>query len=188
MDLLKVVQDYKPFEESDARAKESFLQFINAFGDNLYTRDNLVAHISPACWIVNKERTKVLLAHHNLLDKWAILGGHADGEKDLLKVALKEAREESNLENIRVVSGDPIDLAVVVFPEHVKKGKVIPSHLHYYTTFLLEADENAEASMNPNENSAVGWVKFEDIPQKIKDPTDLIIFSRLAKKAKENAS
>ena len=186
MDLLNFVKNYIPLEESDEQAKKSFVQFIEGFGDNLYTRDNLVAHISPACWIVNKDRNKVLLAHHNQLDKWAILGGHADGERDLLKVALKEAAEESNLKNIKPVYDYPVDLAVVVFPEHIKKGKLVPSHLHYYTVFMLEADENEKADINAEENSAVAWLDFDEISNKIKDKNDLTLFSRLVRKSRKD--
>ena len=56
-------------------------------------------HLTGSAWIVSPDRTRTLLTHHRKLGKWLQLGGHADGDPDLLAVALREAREESGLAN-----------------------------------------------------------------------------------------
>ena len=86
--------------------------------------------MTASAWVVNKDRSKILLAYHNIYDSWAWLGGHADGEKDLLKVALKEVAEESGVKNIKPVSEDILSVEILTVDGHEKKGVYVPSHLH----------------------------------------------------------
>ncbi|MDV2887536.1 NUDIX domain-containing protein, partial [Alkalihalophilus pseudofirmus] len=72
------------------------LRYIDTFPDIL-TRKNEFAHFSSSAWTVNKDRTKVLMAFHNIYQSWSWLGGHADGDDHLLRVALRETREETGL-------------------------------------------------------------------------------------------
>ena len=97
------------------------------------------------------------MAYHNLYDSWAWLGGHADGEKDLLKVAIKEVKEESGLSDVVPVVEDVYSVEILAVSGHYKKGKYVPSHLHLNLTYLLEADENEPLTVKPDENSQVGW-------------------------------
>ena len=102
------------------------------------------------------------MAYHNIYNSWSWLGGHADGETDLLKVALREAREESGLRNVRPVSEDIYSLESLTVDGHIKKGKYVSSHLHLNVTFLLEADEEDSLSVKPDENSGVAWFGLEE--------------------------
>ena len=85
-----------PYNEQETADQRQILCDMDAF-PALLTRDNATAHFTASCWIVNPGRTKVLMAYHNLYRSWAWLGGHADGEEDLLAVALREANEESGV-------------------------------------------------------------------------------------------
>ena len=96
MTIFEQLQAFTPFNEQEASDRRLMLQYAGLFSD-LLTRDNEMAHLTASCWIVNPDKTKVLLAYHNIYDSWAWLGGHADGEADLLAVALKEANEESGV-------------------------------------------------------------------------------------------
>lgn len=184
-DLLEKLKKYEAYDEQEEADKQSFLQFLEAFNDNVYTRDNLVGHICASCWIVNKERTKVLMAYHNIYKNWAWLGGHADGEKNLLAVAVKEAKEEANIANVRVIQKEPIDINITLVNPHIKKNKQIGSHLHYNPTYLLEVDENDEITNKPDENSGVKWIKFEDIVAECKELAVIPYYLRIVKKIKE---
>ena len=72
--------------------------------DDILTRKNDIGHFTASCWIVNKEKTKVLMVYHNIYDSWSWTGGHADGDEDLLRVSLKEAKEETGLKNVESLS------------------------------------------------------------------------------------
>jgi 8-oxo-dGTP pyrophosphatase MutT (NUDIX family) len=91
------VENYVPANEQEERDRNLLLRWIDS-GTDILTRDNEVAHLTASAWVMNPDRTKVLMAYHNLYDSWAWLGGHADGDKDLLRVAMKEVREESGIQ------------------------------------------------------------------------------------------
>lgn len=152
----QTVKEYVPYNEQEARDKAEIIRRIES-GEELFSRENSSAHFTASAWVVNKDKTKVLMAYHNLYDSWAWLGGHADGEQDLLKVAIKEVKEESGLTNVTPVTEDIYSMEILAVDGHYKKGKYIPSHLHLNLTYLVEADENEPLAIKPDENSQVGW-------------------------------
>lgn len=185
MSLREDIFDYKAESEAEEGDKQAFLQFLSAFNENVYTRDNLVGHITASAFVVNKERTKVLMAFHNTFKNWSWLGGHADGDKDLLTVAIRETKEESGASDVRAIITEPVDINICeVFP-HIKRGKYVNTHLHYNPTYLLEVDENEKICREPDENQAVGWIKFEDIVEKCKEEQMIPYYLRIVKKIRE---
>ncbi len=164
MKLIKKIKDFSPLCDREARDKADFINFIEN-NENCLLRENEAGHITVSAWIVNKNRDKVLFCYHNIYDSWSWVGGHADGEEDLPAVALKEAKEETGV-SARPVSEEIFSLEILPVAEHIRKGIRVPPHTHYNVTFLLEADENAEISVNPCENSGVMWIKKEEICKK----------------------
>ena len=150
------IEAFCPYNEQETADRLQMLQDIDTF-PVLLTRDNATAHFTASCWIVNPDRTKVLMAYHNLYQSWAWLGGHADGEEDLLAVALREVREESGVKNVRPASEDIFSLEVLTVDGHAKRGKYVSSHLHLNVTYLLIADDTDALTVKPDENSGVKW-------------------------------
>lgn len=167
--LIQAIQNYRPWNDQEAADKALMLKFLAADSD-FSRRDNLIAHLTASAWVVNPERDKVLMAYHNLYNSWAWLGGHADGNYDLAAVAIKEAREESGLTEVMLVSNDILSLEILTVNGHEKKGNYVPSHLHLNCTYLLEADPNAPIRIKEDENSQVGWIDFDDIGNKSTEP------------------
>ena len=132
------------------------LNCLRAFED-VFTRENSLAHMTASAWVVNESFDRVLMAYHNLYDSWSWLGGHADGEEDLLAVALREVREESGVQNVRPASEDIFSLEVLTVDGHQKRGKYVSSHLHLNVTYLLIADDTDALTVKPDENSGVKW-------------------------------
>lgn len=97
------IRKYIPYNTQEEKDKELILKCINVY-DNLLFRENPIAHITSSGYIVNKDRTKVLMIHHNIYKTWAWTGGHADGDPDLIHVAIKEAIEETGVKHFDVVS------------------------------------------------------------------------------------
>ena len=97
--LLEQLDKYIPFNEQEERDKEMILHMLRSEKD-IFKRSNAYAHMTASAWIVNKERTKTIMVYHNIYDSWSWLGGHADGDENLLEVALKEVREESGIRNV----------------------------------------------------------------------------------------
>ena len=138
-DLINQIERYQPFNEQEEADKFLILQWIRE-NDNAFLRENTVAHMTASAWVVNKDRSKVLMVYHNIYDSWSWLGGHADGETDLLAVALREVKEEAGISHVRPVSEEIFSLESLTVDGHVKKGKYVSSHLHLNVTYLLEAD------------------------------------------------
>ena len=120
------IRAYTPQNEQEAADQRLILEYIRLFPDNILTRDNEIAHLSSSGFVVNADGTRVLMAHHNIYRVWAWTGGHADGEGDLLSVALWEAREETGVEHIRPLSPAIASLDILPVWGHVKRGKWVP--------------------------------------------------------------
>lgn len=161
IDLLRQIEQYTPFNEQEEKDKELILDCLKNQKD-IFTRENKIAHMTASAWIVNREHTKVLMAYHNIYKSWSWLGGHSDGETDQLKVALKEAKEESGVMNVHPVTDELFSLEVLNVNGHVKRGEYVSSHLHLNVTYLLEADETDDLSVKPDENSGVAWFPLEE--------------------------
>ena len=155
------IRAYTPQNEQEAADQRLILEYIRLFPDNILTRDNEIAHLSSSGFVVNADGTRVLMAHHNIYRVWAWTGGHADGEGDLLSVALREAREETGVEHIRPLSPAIASLDILPVWGHVKRGKWVPSHQHLNVSYLLVADERDALQIREGENSRVGWLPAE---------------------------
>ncbi len=161
MDLLQELQHYIPWNPQETLDREELLRRLQR-GEELFTRENTSAHLTVSAWVVNPDRTQVLMAYHNLYDSWAWLGGHADGETNLLSVAVKEVREESGLSEVHPVSEQIYSLEILPVAGHEKRGNYVSSHLHLNLTYLLEADPFLPVRCKPDENSLVAWFSLED--------------------------
>ncbi len=128
------------------------IRFVEAHPDCLL-RTQLSGHLTGSAWVVNASRTRTLLTHHRKLDKWLQLGGHADGDPDLLAVALREAGEESGLTRLKAVTSEIFDLDRHWIPER----KTEPAHWHYDLRFMIEADPG-EPLIVTNESKDLAWV------------------------------
>ncbi len=182
--LIKEVLDYIPVNEQEETDRKTLLRFLES-GDDISIRENLAGHLTASAWVVTPDRTQVLMAYHKLYDSWAWLGGHADGDYDLLRVAEKEAREESGINRLTPVSRQPVSLEILTVDGHEKKGKYVPCHLHLNLTYLFEADPAELLRCKPDENSGVAWIPVEKIPEKSSEPWFVErIYSKLIAKSK----
>ena len=161
-DWKQTIRDYIPKDEREAAEKAEILTLIDREGERLLLRDCAYAHMTASSIIVNGARTKTLMAFHKIYQSWAWTGGHADGECDLLSVALRECREETGVRNVHPVSLDIFSLEVLTVDGHEKRGVYVPSHLHMNVTYLLEADDRDALSVCEEENSGVAWFALDD--------------------------
>lgn len=162
MNLKEQIEKYIPFNEQEKCDKKIMINCIETFKDVL-TRNNKICHFTASNWIVNKDRTKVLMIYHNIYKSWAWTGGHADGDSNLLNVALKEAKEETGLSNLKSLNDEIFGIQILTVDSHIKKQKYISSHLHLDCCFLLEADENEPLRIKEEENSDIRWVDINRV-------------------------
>ena len=168
-DLILQLEAYRPFNEQEERDRKIILDCLRTRRD-IFLRSDLTAHMTASAWVLDPGHTHLLMAYHNLYDSWAWLGGHADGNEDLLEVAMKEVREESGISSVRPLCTDLFSVEVLTVDGHEKRGEYVPSHLHLNATFLLEADDAQSLHVKEDENSAVAWFEPEEAVRRSTEP------------------
>ena len=183
MNWIEDIKNYKPYNEQEAKDKDLILKCINLH-DDILTRENTIAHITSSGYIVNKSRTKVLMIYHKIYKSWAWTGGHADGNSDLIKVAIKEAQEETGIKHVKPIIDDICSIDILPVNAHIKRGKYVASHLHLSVAYLLEADENEKLVVKVDENSDVKWIDIDKIFEVINEEHMKDIYKKLIEKSK----
>lgn len=168
MNIKEQIQRYQPYNEQEETDKKIILSYYEQFEDIFY-RENPFAHFSASCWAINHDRTKILMVYHKIYDSWSWTGGHADGDTDLLHVAIKELQEETGIINYKVLDEDIFSLEILGVDGHVKKGKYISSHVHLNLTYLIEVDDDDVLMINEEENTGVKWIDTEDIDKEVSE-------------------
>lgn len=184
MGLTEDLTRYIPWNEQEQRDKAQILSLL-ASGQELYTRNNPIAHLTASSWVVSPDREQVLLIYHNIYHSWAWMGGHADGDRDLQQVALRETREESGLETLHLVNPEIFSVEILTVDGHQKRGKYVSSHLHLNVTYLIEADPSQPIRVKPDENSGIAWFSAAKVAQKVTEPwMQERIYSKLMEKVR----
>jgi len=158
--LLSLLADYVAYDCDDAAACDRIVDFVRAHAD-CFERSLAVGHVTGSAWIVDRARAQCLLTHHRKLDRWLQLGGHADGDADVLAVATREAREESGLASLRAVAGAIFDCDVHAIPERAHE----PRHFHYDVRFLFEADP-LEPLVVSEESNELAWMPLDGLDRR----------------------
>ena len=134
----------------------TFLAFLDS-SPEVFRREHAPGHFTGSAWLVSGDGGRVLLTHHRKLGRWLQLGGHADGDRDLARVALREAREESGLGDL-VVEPAIFDLDRHWIPEH----KGVAAHWHYDVRFVVYADGD-EAYTVSEESHDLAWRRIAEL-------------------------
>lgn len=184
MDYISAIQNYTPSNIQEAQDKEIILRFLEQFSSNVLTRQNKIAHFTSSAFIVNKTVDKVLFAHHNIMNQWAWLGGHVDGETDFFSVSVREAKEESGIQNIAPISEQIQALDILPICSHIKNDQFVNSHLHLSVAYLFIADEFSTIKNKPDENFAVTWFPTKNFTSEYLQKNDVLLYQKLLEKVK----
>mgnify|MGYP002622424773 CR=1 FL=1 len=161
MNVIGQIRAYRPYNIQEEKDKENILRFLETHED-AFERTNQIAHMTASAWVCNPARDRILMAYHRIYDSWSWLGGHCDGEKDCLKVALREVQEEAGIRKLRALSEEIFSLEILTVNGHIRKGEYVPGHLHLNVTYLLEADDSQPLHIKEDENSGVAWFPFAE--------------------------
>ncbi len=155
--LLELLSSYTPPSAEQREVCARMMRFVESTPD-CCERSHLPGHMTGSAWIINATGDAVLLMHHKKLDRWMQPGGHADGDFDLLRVAGKEAVEESGIVDLLPVDSRVFDLDIHTIPAR----KEVPEHLHYDVRFRFRAAPGAEPVAN-HESNALAWVPLGQV-------------------------
>jgi 8-oxo-dGTP pyrophosphatase MutT (NUDIX family) len=155
--LLDQLAAYQAAHPAEAETVEQFIGFVRSQPE-CFERTLAIGHITGSAWIVTPDGSEVLLTHHRKLDRWLQLGGHADGDPDVIAVALKEAQEESGLEEFELLGSGIFDLDIHPIP--ARKNE--PEHLHYDVRYIFRATGHTDFTVS-EESHDLRWVPIDEV-------------------------
>jgi 8-oxo-dGTP pyrophosphatase MutT (NUDIX family) len=150
------LQQYTPSDPAELIFRDQFIELLKH--PRAYHRDHLPGHITGSAWVLNQDRTQVLLVHHAKLNRWLQPGGHADGDEDVLAVALRELEEETGLKGVQSLLPGIFDIDIHPIPTR----KDFPQHDHYDVRFAFMANDQ-EPLLVSEESHAVQWVLLSEL-------------------------
>ena len=179
--LLNLLRQHIPDDADEQAMTDATIAFVSQHPD-CFKRSLPIGHVTGSAWIISPNRQSVVLIHHRKLDRWLQPGGHADGDPDVVAVALREAREETKLNSLRLVSegdGQPavFDVDVHLIPA---RGDV-SEHRHYDIRFLMEADPDEPFGVSDEVKNS-RWFLMRNLNSYVDSSTIL----RMASKIKKN--
>ena len=173
--LLRLFESYQIKYPAEIETISRYKGFVTA-NKNCFERSLLEGHITCGAWILDGSGKKTLLTHHRKLERWMQLGGHADGDYDVHRVAAKEAHEESGISTLELVSKEIFDIDIHQIPA---RGDV-PKHFHYDARFLFRTTDNEKYEVS-NESIDLAWVNIDEIDEFSSEESIL----RMVKKTKD---
>jgi len=176
---------FQPKDEREEAERGVILDLIARCGDAILRRENAFAHMTASSIIVNRSRTRTLMAFHRIYNSWAWTGGHADGESDFEAVARREAEEETGIRGLVRLGTGPASVEILPVWAHVKRRMPVASHLHLNVSYLFEADDSLPLRTCEDENSAVGWIEIDKLADSVSEPPMMPIYERLLKRAND---
>jgi 8-oxo-dGTP pyrophosphatase MutT (NUDIX family) len=179
--MFEQLKAYQPVNDQETADKALILQFLERNEDAFY-RTNLAAHMTSSAIVVNKTMDKVLFAHHNIYQSYGWVGGHNDGDTSCLDVAIKEAKEETGIQQIYPYTNDIIGVDVIHVSNHYKNGLFVSDHLHLNITYLLIASETETPIARIEENSDVRWFDIKDVLDYVTEDRMKVVYQKLFKK------
>lgn len=155
--FLSLLESYSPLCAHQRQSKELFTDFVVRH-ENCFERTLEMGHITGSAWVLDPDKTHVLLTHHRKLDAWFQLGGHSDGNPDPEAVARQEALEEGGANDLTLACQGIFDLDRHRIPEH----KSTPAHWHYDVRFAFLSEERFDPAVS-EESHDVKWVPLTEL-------------------------
>jgi 8-oxo-dGTP pyrophosphatase MutT (NUDIX family) len=156
--LITALRDYKTIFDEEREFIPRFIQLLQH--PDSFQRHHLPGHITASSWIISNDGSKVLLVKHAALKKWLQPGGHADGDENVMRVAIKEANEETGLTNLTPVGSGILDIDIHPIP--ARKDLSFPAHDHYDVRFLFQADETDPLKIS-DESTDLRWINMSEL-------------------------
>jgi len=155
--FIDALDAYRRRHPDEVATVVEFAELARDEGADPYRRERLEGHFTASAWLVSADGRRALLTHHRKLDRWLQPGGHADGDRDLARAALREAEEESGLRDL-VVEAELFDLDRHWIPERGAE----PGHWHYDVRFVVRATGD-ETFVVGEESHDLAWRDVADI-------------------------
>lgn len=168
-----ILARFSPPDDEQRSIRDRILAWISRYPLDAHLRTRLEGHLTASALVIEAEGERALLTHHRKLGRWLQLGGHCDGDANLVHVALREAAEESGIDGL-TIDPDPIDVDIHTIPARPNE----PEHLHLDTRFLVRAP--ASALVRPSEESIeLAWFTPDELAHRSTDLSVRRLFQRV---------
>lgn len=157
--VLNRLSRYKERYPEEAVTVDRFSNFVSV-NEDCFQRTLKEGHVTGSAWVVDRAGKKVLLTHHRKLDRWLQMGGHADGESDVLSVALREVEEESGLREVEPISNEIFDIDIHLIPKRGNEAE----HFHYDIRFAL-MNLGSEEYIVSEESHDLRWINISEVSE-----------------------
>ena len=175
--ILNLLNDYSAFDETEHQMHQALTRFVREH-DNCFDRSLAKGHITGSAWLVDNKLEHVFFTHHKKLNRWFQPGGHSDGDANTLAVSMREASEESGIEDVFIqpVTNSIFDIDVHTIPANKKEA----GHLHYDIRFLLETDIKHPLKIS-EESNEIAWIAIKDIPEYTQEDSIIRMINKMEK-------
>ncbi len=181
-DAIDSIEKYIPQDDFEVEAKNVFLDVLKKDGTNAFVRKSKLYHFSSSAIILSKDKKEILLGYHNIYKSYGWFGGHNDGECDFFQVIKKEIEEETGLKDYSLIHNGIASIEILPVNNHLKNGNYVTCHTHLNVSYIFEADNKLPIRIKPDENSAIGWFKIEDLDSVVSEKDMLFIYHKLLKR------
>jgi len=157
--ILNLLENYSAIDETEHNMHQSLIGFVKEH-ENCFDRSLSKGHITGSAWLIDTDASHVFFTHHKKLNQWFQPGGHSDGDPNTLAVSMREASEESGIEDVFIqpVHNSIFDIDIHTIPANKRE----PEHLHYDIRFLLETDKSHPLKIS-EESNEIAWIPLNDI-------------------------
>lgn len=182
--LKEQILAYVPENAQEEQAQNEILRQWEQMGAEIFERSEK-GHFTASSIILNPALDHMLMVYHNIYQSLSWTGGHADGEENLFKKAVEEAKEETGLITLIPVCSEILSLDCLPVKAHEKKGKLVPDHIHYNVAYGFVAPEKQLLQIKPDENSAVCWIPLTEWQSQCKEPHMISIYEKIITRIKQ---
>lgn len=173
----KLLENFVPEGQQE---KTDYKVFQDFAADEKNLNRSSIAHFTASAFVLNESHDKILGIYHKIYQSWGWVGGHADGNADLLAVAVKEVQEETGLRSFKKLSEMPISIeALPVFGHYHRKYGYVSAHIHLNVTFLFEAKESDSLQKNTDETGGLAWIPLEKFSEKSSEKEMRVIYDKI---------
>ncbi|MBO0895901.1 NUDIX hydrolase [Arthrobacter sunyaminii] len=159
MRLDDLLTSLRALPESEPR--EEYLRFVTTAGDAALRRDGGPEHVTGSCFVFSPNFDRVLLCFHRKGQFWVQFGGHLEPQDaTVAKAAQREAREESGISDLNLLSSAIMDL-----DRHDLHGGFSCS-AHWDVGYAAVVSSDVVISVS-DESEAVRWFPVSALPAQV---------------------
>ena len=173
--LLRELRRYEPFDAVERQHCRDLIALLGT-GDAGFSRDAFdPGHVTASCFVIDPTGGRVLLHRHKRLGRWLQMGGHVEDDEPLIAAALREAAEESGLEDLEMLPG-----IVDVDVHRIPAGKGEPEHRHFDVRFVARTQEPGAITMDRSESDTLAWFPLEEAVAAMNEEASRRVLDKIA--------